>query len=49
MENRNKNYLISPIEVEIVLSLFSNEVEGEIKKEILDILNYKDINQANEI
>lgn len=37
------------IGLEIDLSLCSNGSEGETQKDILNFLNYKDINETNEV
>lgn len=47
IKNKEENFLISPIGIEIILSLCSNGAEGETQKEILDLLKYKDIDEAN--
>ena len=46
-KNKDKNIIYSPIGVELLLSLCSNGSEGETKKEILNFLKYKDIEEAN--
>ena len=46
-KNKNKNIIYSPIGIELLLSLCSNGSEGETKKEILNFLKYKDIEEAN--
>ena len=46
-KNKDKNIKYSPIGVELLLSLCSNGSEGETKKEILNFLKYKDIEEAN--
>lgn len=43
----NENFVFSPIGIEIVLSLLSNGAEGETQKEILQLLNYNNIEEAN--
>ena len=45
--NNNDNFVFSPIGIEIVLSLLSNGAEGETQKEILQLLNYNNIDEAN--
>ena len=47
-KNRNDNIVFSPIGLEIVLSLSSNGAEGETQKEILKVLNFRNIDKANE-
>ena len=47
-KNENENFVFSPIGLEIVLCLSSNGAEGETKKEILKVLNYNNIDKANE-
>ena len=46
-KNKDKNIIYSPIGVELLLSLCSNGSEGETKKEILNFLKYKDVEEAN--
>lgn len=46
-KNKEENFIISPIGIEILLALCSNGAEGETQKEILELLKYKDIEQAN--
>ena len=46
-KNKDKNIIYSPIGVELLLSLCSNGSEGETKKEILNLLKYKDVEEAN--
>lgn len=48
-ENEDDNFVISPIGIEIVLSLCSNGAKGKTQKEIFDVLNYKNIKEANNI
>ena len=45
--NNNENFAFSPIGIEIALSLLSNGAEGETQKEILQLLNYNNIDEAN--
>ena len=47
--NKDENLVFSPIGLEIILSLCSNGAEGETQKEILKVLNYKNIKEANEM
>lgn len=47
--NKEENFVISPTGIEIVLSLISNGAQGDTQKEILKILNYKDLEEANKI
>ena len=47
-KNSNENIVFSPIGLEIVLSLSSNGAEGETQKEILKVLNFRNIDKANE-
>ena len=47
-KNSNENIVFSPLGLEIVLSLSSNGAEGETQKEILKVLNYKNVDKANE-
>ena len=49
MNNKDENFVISPTGIEIVLSLISNGAEGETQKEILQLLNYKNLEEANNI
>lgn len=46
-QNKEQNFTVSPIGLEIILSLLSNGAEGETQKEILQLLNYEDIDKAN--
>lgn len=45
--NKTNNFIISPIGIEIILSLCSNGAEGETQNEILQFLNYNDLEEAN--
>ena len=45
---QSENIVFSPIGIEMVLSLLSNGAEGRTQKEILDFLNYKSLEEANE-
>ena len=45
--NKNENFVFSPIGIEIILSLISNGAEGETQNEILQLLNYSNIDEAN--
>lgn len=47
-ENEDDNFVISPIGIEIILSLCSNGAKGKTQKEILNSLKYKNIEEANE-
>ena len=47
-KNKTNNFLISPIGIEITLSLCSNGAEGETQNEILQFLNYNNIEEANQ-
>ena len=47
IKNKEKNLLISPIGIEILLSLCSNGAEGLTQKEMIKILKYKDVDEAN--
>ena len=47
--NKEENFGIYPIGLEIILSLISNGAEGETQKEVLNLLYYKDINKTNEV
>ena len=49
LNNKDENFVISPTGIEIVLSLISNGAQGDTQIEILKLLNYKDINEANKI
>ena len=44
---KDDNFIISPIGIEILLSLCSNGAEGETQNEILKFLNYKNLETAN--
>ena len=46
-KNKEENFTISPLGIEILLSLLSNGAEGETQEEILKLLNYEDIEKAN--
>ena len=46
-KNKEENFTVSPLGIEILLSLLSNGAEGETQREILKILNYEDIEKAN--
>lgn len=45
--NKMENYIISPIGIELILALCSNGAEGETQKEILEVLKFKNIEDAN--
>ena len=47
--NKDENFVISPTGIEIVLSLISNGAQGDTQEEILKLLNYKDLEEANKI
>ena len=47
LRNKGKNLLVSPIGIEILLSLCSNGAEGLTQKEMIKILKYKTIDEAN--
>ena len=47
-QNKINNFIISPIGIEIILSLCSNGAEGETQKEILQFLNYNNMEEANQ-
>lgn len=49
LNNKDENFVISPTGIEIVLSLISNGAQGDTQIEILKLLNYKDIKEANAI
>ena len=42
-----ENFVLSPLGIEIILSLCSNGAEGETQYEILQLLNYNSIEEAN--
>ena len=48
-KNKLNNYIISPIGLEIILSLCINGAKGHTQKEILNILKYKSIGEVNNI
>ena len=47
LRNKGKNLLVSPIGIEILLSLCSNGAEGLTQKEMIKILKYKNVDEAN--
>ena len=47
-KNKKENFTISPLGIEILLSLLSNGAEGETQEEILKLLNYENIEKAND-
>lgn len=47
--NKDDNLVFSPIGLEIILSLCANGAEGETQKEILKVLTYKNIKEANDM
>ena len=47
-KNKTDNFVISPIGIEILLSLCSNGAEGETQNEILKYLNFNNIEEANQ-
>ena len=47
LRNKGQNLLVSPIGIEILLSLCSNGAEGLTQKEMIKILKYKTIDEAN--
>ena len=47
LDNKDENFVVSPIGLEIVLSLVSNGAQGETLNEILKLLNYKNLQEAN--
>jgi serpin B len=49
LNNKDENFVISPTGIEIVLSLISNGAQGDTQIEILKLLNYKDLKEANTI
>ena len=46
-ENQKENFVISPLGLELVLSLCSNGAEGTTQKEIINLLKYKNIEEVN--
>ena len=48
-EKQNENLLVSPIGIELILSLLSNGAEEETQKEILNFLNYTNVEEANKV
>ena len=46
---QTENFLISPICIELILSLITNGAEGETQKEILNFLNFNDKEEANKV
>ena len=46
-DNKENNFIISPIGIEIILALCSNGAEGLTQQEIIQLLKYKDINEVN--
>ena len=47
LRNKGKNLLVSPIGIEILLSLCSNGAEGLTQKEMIKILKYKNVDEVN--
>ena len=47
LRNKDKNILVSPIGIEILLSLCSNGAEGSTQNEMMKILKYKNIDEIN--
>ena len=47
LRNKGKNLLVSPIGIEILLSLCSNGAEGLTQKEMIKIFKYKNVDEAN--
>ena len=47
IRNKDKNILVSPIGIEILLSLCSNGAEGSTQNEMMKILKYKNIDEIN--
>ena len=45
----DKNYLISPTSIKFALTMLANGANGETKKEILDLLETKDIEEYNKL
>ena len=48
-EKQNENLLVSPIGIELILSLLSNGAEEETQTEILNFLNYTNVEEANKV
>ena len=46
-ENKTNNFVISPIGLEIILSLCLNGANGETQQEIIKLLKYKTIDEVN--
>lgn len=44
----DKNYMISPFSVKMVLAMAANGADGDTKKEMLDAMGINDINEFNE-
>ncbi|MDD3570225.1 MAG: serpin family protein [Lachnospiraceae bacterium] len=45
--SKNDNSVVSPISLKVVLAMTANGTTGETKKQILDVLNIKDLNDFN--
>ena len=46
-QNEKENYIVSPIGIEMIITLFSNGAEGETQSEMLQLLNYKSVEKVN--
>lgn len=46
--SKNDNSVVSPISLKVVLAMTANGTTGETQKQILDVLNIKDLNAFNE-
>ena len=46
-QNQKENYIASPLGIEMIIALWSNGAEGETQSEMLQLLNYKTVEEAN--
>ena len=48
-DNKTNNFVVSPIGIELILSLCLNGAEGETQQEMINLLKYENIGEVNDI